>query len=83
MKHYKEIERTGKGLIKYKLNVIGNKHIFCYELKNMYYSFIKYKGEIVNINDIIISNGLIKGSNRKGKYFEEYYNSTLNQFYKN
>jgi hypothetical protein len=80
MKHYKEIERKGKSLIKYRLNVIGDKHIFCYELNKIYYSFIKYRGEIVNNNDIIINNGLIKGNKTKGKYFNEYKNSSLNEF---
>jgi hypothetical protein len=81
MKNYKEIEREGKRLIKYRLNVAGDKHMFCYKLNKIYYEFIKYRGEIVNINDMIISNGLIKGNKKKGKYFNKYFNSTLNEFY--
>lgn len=79
--NYNTIRRNGNLLIKYRLNLY-TKHLFCYELKGLYYSFTMLNGELVDKNDKVITNELVKGTKRKGKYFDEYYNSSLNEAFK-
>jgi len=78
---YNIIRREGKRLIKYQLNVADTKHLFCYLYNGRYYSFIMFNGLLVDINDRVINSDKITGSKTKGKYFEEYYNSSLNQYF--
>jgi len=79
---YNIIRREGERLIKYKLNVNDTKHWFCYKYKGLYYSFIIFRGELIDRNDRQIINPFIEGRKQKGKYFNDYYNSSLNQYYK-
>lgn len=79
--NFNTLKREGNGLIKYKLNVADTEHIFCYEYKGLYFHFKMIKGELVTINNKPAKTELINSSKVKGKFFDEYYNSSLNQFY--
>lgn len=81
--NYNTVRRNGNLLIKYRLNVVDTKHLLCYELNGLYYSFIMFCGILVNENGKEITNEIVKGRKKKGKHFDEYYNSSLNLAYKN
>ena len=76
------IRREGTRLIKYKKNVADTEHLFCYKHKGLYYVFNMKGGILVDHNNREISNTDLCGTKGRGKYFKEYYNSTLNQWYK-
>jgi len=77
-----EIQRTANRLIKYKCNIAQTKHFFSYELNGFYFSFIMFRGILVDANDREIKSQLIKGTKINGKHFSEYYNSYLNEWFK-
>lgn len=74
----KDLQRYGVLLIKYKLNVAQTKHAFCYKYKGLYFDFTMSGGELVNINEVPLSCTLIEGKKVRRKYYEEYFNSSLN-----
>ena len=76
-----EVARTGNRILKYKLNVAGTHHFICYEVKGLFFSYILLKGVLVDRNNREITNQTLKGSRKKGKYFDEYYNSSLNEWF--
>lgn len=79
----KEIERNGKRLLKYRQNVANTKHLFQYEYKGLYFSFAKLNGELININNRVLTDTLIKGKKSRGKYISEYIDSSLNMAFNN
>tara|TARA_R110000822_G_scaffold80191_1_gene191201 strand:- start:734 stop:979 length:246 start_codon:yes stop_codon:yes gene_type:complete len=79
-KRVEEIQRVGERLIKYKADISETKHLFCYKLANKYYSFIMSKGLLVDYNGREKISDIVKGTN-KPKYFNQYYNSSLNEWY--
>lgn len=80
--NYNTVRRNGERLVKYKLNVADTKHFFIYLYEGLYYTFIMFNGILVDMNDRPIKGNLIKGRKTKGKYFDEWYNSSLNQYFK-
>lgn len=77
----KEIRRNGERVIKYKLNVDGTKHLFCYCVAGVYYQFIMYKGCLIDKNNILLTNHKIKRTKNKGIHFNSYLKSSLNEYY--
>ena len=76
-----EVARTGNRILKYKLNVVGTHHFICYEVKGFFFSYILFQGVLVDMNKREITNQTLTGSKKKGKYFDEYYNSSLNEWF--
>lgn len=76
-----DLQRYGNPLIKYPLNVIGNHHLMCYEYKGVYFQFYLFGGRLVDDNERFLKHEIINGQFNKGKYFNEYFNSSLNAYH--
>lgn len=75
---FNTVTREGERLIKYPLNAIGTKHLFCYKLNGYYYEYIMHLGQLIDRNNKPLKTTILTGNKRKGKHFNEYQNSSLN-----
>lgn len=80
----KEIERCGDRIIKYRRNLEGTKHDFLYKYKGKYYTFTKFKGQLMLnwLSDKKARTTLIDSIKlRNLKTVKEWFNSSLNEWY--
>jgi hypothetical protein len=77
-----ELDSQAVKLVNYKLNVSGSHCFKTFMYKKYFFSFYELEGLAVDCNNRVLKSQSIEGKRGKGTHFDEYFNSSLNQWYK-